>query len=155
MQSKTEPRPESENGLPHWPESPTNDNHLVPHRLLLAEDDAPFRFLLAAALRKDGYQVVAVSNGVDLIDVLGDSLSPDDPLAPFDLVVSDLNMPGWPGLDALATIGRSPGMPPLILFSAFADEATRKRALEIGALTLLDKPFDVESLREIIARVVN
>jgi CheY-like chemotaxis protein len=125
-----------------------------PHRLLLAEDDGPFRFLLVSALRKDGYQIVAVSNGVDLLDILGDSLSPDGTLAPFDLVLSDLRMPGWPGLDALATVGRNPSMPPLILFTAFGDEDTHQRALDIGALTLLDKPFDIDYLREIVAQVL-
>jgi CheY-like chemotaxis protein len=127
---------------------------LGPHRLLLAEDDGPFRYLLTSALRKDGYQIVAVSNGVDLMDILGDSLSPDGTFAPFDLVLSDLRMPGWPGIEALAKVGQSPGMPPFILFTAFGDEDTHKRALEIGALTLLDKPFDVDYLRELAAQVL-
>jgi len=125
-----------------------------PHRLLLAEDDAAFRFLLASALRKDGYQIVAVSNGVDLIDILGDSLSRDGTLAPFDIVLSDVRMPGWPGLEGLAELSCNPAMPPFILFTAFGDEETHKRALDIGALTLLDKPFDVDYLREIVAQVL-
>lgn len=127
---------------------------LGPHRLLLAEDDGPFRFLLTSALRKDGYQIVAVSNGVDLMDILGDSLSPDGTFAAFDLMLSDLRMPGWPGLEALAKVGKNPGMPPFILFTAFGDEDTHKRALEIGALTLLDKPFDIDYLRELAAQVL-
>jgi CheY-like chemotaxis protein len=125
-----------------------------PHRLLLAEDDFAFRFLLASALRQDGYQIVAVGNGVDLVDILGDSLSQDGTLAPFDLVLSDLRMPGWPGLEALARFGPSPGMPPMILFTAFGDEDTHRRALELGALTLLDKPFDIDYLRQIVAQVL-
>jgi DNA-binding response OmpR family regulator len=127
---------------------------LGPHRLLLAEDDGPFRFLLTSALREDGYLVVAVSNGVDLMDILGDSLSPDGTSAPFDLVLSDLRMPGWPGMEALAEVGRNPGMPPLILFTAFGDDEIHKRALDIGALTLLDKPFDIDVLRELAAQVL-
>jgi CheY-like chemotaxis protein len=125
-----------------------------PHHLLLAEDDGPFRFLLTQVLRNDGYHVVAVSNGVDLMDILGDSLSPDGTFARFDLVLSDVRMPGWPGLDALAKVAQDPGMPPLILFTAFGDEDTHRRALELGALTLLDKPFDVDYLRELVAQVL-
>ena len=125
-----------------------------PRRLLLAEDDGAFRFLLTMALRKDGYQIVAVSNGVDLMDILGDSLSRDGTFAPFDLVLADLRMPGWPGLEALAKVGKNPAMPPLILFTAFGDEATHQRALEIGALTLLDKPFDIDYLRDLAAQVL-
>ena len=127
---------------------------LGPRRLLLAEDDGPFRFLLTSALRQEGYQIVAVANGVDLMDILGDSLSPDGTFAAFDLVLSDLRMPGWPGLEALATFGQNPRMPPFILFTAFGDEDTHKRAREIGAITLLDKPFDIDYLREIAAHVL-
>ena len=125
-----------------------------PRKLLLAEDDGPFRFLLTSALRKDGYQIVAVSNGVDLMDMLGDSLSANGTLAPFDLVLSDLRMPGWPGLEGLAKVTQDPKMPSLILFTAFGDEDTHRRALEIGALTLFDKPFDIDYLRELVAQVL-
>jgi CheY-like chemotaxis protein len=125
------------------------------HRLLLAEDDGPFRFLLSSVLRKDGHHVVAVSNGVDLIDILGDSLSPDGTFAPFDLVLTDLRMPGWPGLEGLAKVGRMPGMPPFILFTAFGDEDTHKRARELGAVTLLDKPFDIDYLLELVEQVLS
>lgn len=131
------------------------DAHSGAHRLLLAEDDGPFRFLLSSVLRKDGYNVVAVSNGVDLIDILGDSLSPDGTFAPFDLVLTDLRMPGWPGLEALAKVGQMPGMPPFILFTAFGDEDTHKRARELGAVTLLDKPFDIDYLLEIVEQVLS
>ncbi len=131
------------------------DIHPGAQRLLLAEDDGPFRFLLSSVLRKDGYQVVAVSNGVDLIDILGDSLSPDGTFAPFDMVLTDLRMPGWPGLEALAKLGRTPGMPPFILFTAFGDQDTHKRARELGAVTLLDKPFEIDYLLELVEQVLS
>ena len=131
-----------------------NAGRVSRRQLLLAEDDGPFRYLLTSALRKDGYQIVAVSNGVDLMDMLGDSLSATGTLAPFDLVLSDLRMPGWPGLEALAKVTQDPKMPPLILFTAFGDEDTHRRALKIGALTLLDKPFDIDNLRELAAQVL-
>ena len=57
-------------------------------RLLLAEDDPDFRYLLASALRAAGHEVVEVSNGVDLLDVLGGSLVLGDGICPFDLVLS-------------------------------------------------------------------
>jgi CheY-like chemotaxis protein len=133
---------------------PASGEEPSPRHLLLAEDDGPFRFLLAAALRRDGHHVVAVSNGVDLLDILTDSLSPDGTFAPFDLVLSDLRMPGWPGLEALTSVVINPGMPPLILFTAFGDETTHRRAHEIGALTLLDKPFDLDQLRALVLQVL-
>ena len=124
-------------------------------RILLAEDDSSFRYLLASTLRQDGYQVVAVATGVDFLDVLDDSLSRDSPMAGFDLVLSDVRMPGWRGLGTLASFPGRPGMPPIILFTAFADEEMHRRALELGALALLDKPFDIEDLRGLVAGVLD
>jgi CheY-like chemotaxis protein len=123
-------------------------------RILLAEDDSSFRYLLASVLRGDGYQVIAVSSGIDLLDVLGDSLSEDSSMAAFDIVLSDVRMPGWTGLGALATVGRHPGMPPFILFTAFGDDETHRRARELGAVALLDKPFDIDELRRLVARAL-
>jgi len=45
-------------------------------------------------------------------------------------------------------------MPPFILFTAFGDDDTHNRARAIGALTLLNKPFDVDYLRELVAQVL-
>ena len=126
----------------------------VGRRILLAEDDSSFRYLLAALLRRDGYQVVSVATGVDLMDLLFDSLSKDSPVPGFDLVLSDIRMPGWPGLDALSSLRYVPGMPPLILFTAFGDPETRWRAREIGALALLDKPFDLDEMRRLVAKAL-
>jgi two-component system response regulator (stage 0 sporulation protein F) len=130
------------------------DDSRMGQRILLAEDDSSFRYLLAALLRRDGYQVVSVATGVDLMDVLFDSLSKDSPVLGFDLVLSDIRMPGWPGLDALYSLKHVPDMPPLILFTAFGDFETRRRAREIGALALLDKPFDLDELRRWVAKAL-
>jgi two-component system response regulator (stage 0 sporulation protein F) len=126
----------------------------TPPRILLAEDDGPFRFLLSSVLRKEGYQVVGVSTGVDLLDVLDASVGPEPTCQAFDLVLSDVRMPGWPGLEGLARLGHDPAMPPFILFTAFGDEEAHERAIEIGAVTLLDKPFDIDQLRDLVAQVL-
>jgi CheY-like chemotaxis protein len=122
-------------------------------RILLAEDDGSFRFLLAGSLRKDGYEIVTVSTGVDLLDVLSGSLSPQATTR-FDLVLSDIRMPGWQGLEALARVRGHPAMPPLILFTAFGDDETHRYAREIGALAVLDKPFDIDELCQLVAEVL-
>ena len=89
-----------------------------------------------------------------MVDILGDSFGPESTCPAFDLVLSDVRMPGWPGIEGLARIGQNPAMPPFILFTAFGDEDTHERASEIGAITLLDKPFDIDYLRELVAQVI-
>jgi two-component system, response regulator, stage 0 sporulation protein F len=116
-------------------------------RLLVAEDDPAFRCLLVSALRADAHVVVEVSNGVDLIDALGGSLHPGRDAGCFDLVLSDVRMPGWTGLDALASLGHGPALPPVVFITAFGDEELHRRALRAGALAVFDKPIDLDDLR--------
>ena len=115
-------------------------------RILIAEDDWAFRELLLWAFEADGYDVVAVGNGTDLLDVLASSLLSSSSVKPFDLVVSDIRMPGWSGLLALEELSRSPMMPPIVLITAFGSEEVHERAARAGAAAVLDKPFDIADL---------
>ena len=116
-------------------------------RLLVAEDDPAFRYLLASALRADAHDVVEVSNGVELLDALGGSLVPGWGAGFFDLVLSDVRMPGWNGLDALISLGHGSALPPVVFITAFGDDELHARALRAGAVAVFDKPIDIDDLR--------
>ena len=64
----------------------------------------------------------------------------------FDVIVSDIRMPGVTGLSVLAGLRGIEGTPPIILISAFGDEETHAEARELGAAALLDKPFEMSDL---------
>jgi len=121
-----------------------------PARVLLAEDDGEMRALLARALRGDGYDVVECPDGFRLLEQLGSLLlSPEvlgaDP-TPFDLIVSDIRMPGVTGLSVLEGLQLFEGLPPMILITAFGDAQTHAAAQRLGAVAVFDKPFDVDDL---------
>jgi two-component system, response regulator, stage 0 sporulation protein F len=116
-------------------------------RLLVAEDDPAFRYLVASALRTDGHDVVEVSNGVDLLDALGGSMIPGWGVDTLDLVLSDVRMPGWTGIDALASLGHGQKLPPVVFITAFGDDELHRRALLAGAVAVFDKPIDIDDLR--------
>jgi CheY-like chemotaxis protein len=116
-------------------------------RLLVAEDDPAFRYLLSSALRADAHEVVEVANGVELLDALGGSLVPGWGSGLFDLVLSDVRMPGWNGLDALISLGHGPALPPVVFITAFGDDELHARALRAGAVAIFDKPIDIDDLR--------
>ena len=120
-------------------------------RIVLAEDDDAFRSCLAAALRADGHVVTELCNGRELEAYLEAAAllgtGDDGP----DLVVSDVRMPFRSALDVLeGTLGR-PDCPPVILFTAFADEGILARARRLGAWAVFSKPFDVDDLRTAVA----
>jgi CheY-like chemotaxis protein len=127
---------------------------LVPARLLLAEDDAELRSLLASSLREDGFEVVEVSDGNSLVDRLADAMAADGSLDGFDLVVSDIRMPGFSALEVMTGMRRMLFRTPVVLITAFGDPKVHERAKRLGAALVLDKPFDVDELRAAVTKLV-
>lgn len=118
-------------------------------RILVAEDDPEMRRLLVWNLRKAGFETVECSDGWELLDHLGNPVltgEPDD----FDLIVSDIRMPGVTGLEILEGIFETEWFVPMILITAFGSDQVHQQAEELGAAGMFDKPFDIEQL---IARI--
>jgi CheY-like chemotaxis protein len=68
------------------------------------------------------------------------------------LILSDINMPGMTGLEMLPKVKKERPNVPVIMITAYGDEATRKRATELGAAGLLPKPIDFNLLRQEVDR---
>lgn len=120
-----------------------------PIRLLVVDDDAPTRRLLSAALCGDGvYEVVTARSGDEAIGIYRDS--PD-----FDLIVSDLTMPGMPGLEFIAKIRSFNCQAPILVLSSMQTDQSVARALETGADDYLQKPVDLRELRRAVAFLVD
>jgi CheY-like chemotaxis protein len=66
----------------------------------------------------------------------------------LNLILSDINMPGMSGLEMLPKVKAARPNVPVIMITAYADEATKKKAAELGAAGLLTKPIDFGLLRE-------
>ena len=123
-------------------------------RVLVAEDEWTFRSMLLWAFEVEGYRVVGVADGRKLLEVLASSMLPNTGLEPFDLVVSDVRMPGWSGLSALEDLCHSPLVPPVVVITAFGSEDLHHRAKEAGAAAVLDKPFDLADLTGLVRRLI-
>jgi CheY-like chemotaxis protein len=76
-----------------------------------------------------------------------------DPL--LILVLSDINMPGMSGLEMLPKVKAARPNVPVIMITAYGDEATKRKAAELGAAGLLTKPIDFGLLRGEIDRRLN
>ena len=124
---------------------------LIPWRrgrtLLLIEDDTEMRRMLAAALRRDGYVVIEAANGDDALDWLGPGVLEGDLERVPDVVVSDIRLPYFTGLEILESLQVSMRRIPVILITGFPDRDTYAQAAELGAACVLEKPFDLGELR--------
>jgi len=127
---------------------------LVPWRrgrtVLLIEDDTEMRRMLAGALRRDGHTVVELANGDDALDWLGPGVLDGDLERIPDLVVSDVRLPYFTGLEILESLQVSARRIPVILITGFPDRETYTQAAQLGAECVLEKPFDLCELRAAI-----
>ncbi|MFO0585955.1 MAG: response regulator [Polyangiaceae bacterium] len=119
-------------------------------KIVVAEDDTEMRALLSEMMRRDGYEVREVKDGRELLLVLEDVCLRG--IAP-DLIVSDIRMPGYTGLELLWAMREADIVLPVILITAFSDRKVRDRARRGGAI-LVDKPLDFDDLRRIVRKMV-
>jgi len=110
-------------------------------RILVIEDEPMVAEVVERYLRRDGHEVMRVSDGIRAIEAF-------DAVAP-DLVVLDLMLPGIDGMDVCRRI-RAKSQVPIIMLTARGDEVDKLVGLEIGADDYVTKPF---SPRELAARV--
>jgi len=107
-------------------------------RVLVVDDDAEMRALLADVLGDEGYAVEGVPNGAEaLIRLHAES---------FAAIILDKNMPGLSGLDLLPGLRTICPETPVILITAFGDVSTYMDAMEKGAFEYIFKPFRMKEL---------
>jgi two-component system response regulator CpxR len=110
-------------------------------RLLMVDDDVELCELLSERLKREGYMLEAVHDGVRGLERARSG--------EHSLVILDLMLPGVGGLELLRKLRQQSGIPVLIL-TARGEEVERVLGLEIGADDYLPKPF---SPRELLARI--
>src|ERR1051325_6168895 len=110
--------------------------------ILVAEDQADIRDLIALNLRHAGYAVTPVADGRAALDRQSEHGS--------DLLILDLMMPGLDGLEVCKALRAKGGATPILMLTAKSTELDRVLGLELGADDYLTKPF---SMAELLARV--
>jgi len=116
-------------------------------RILLAEDDKANRELATHALEADGHQVSPFDNGADALAAFENG-------APFDLLVTDVDMPNMSGVAlAEAILAKRPDQR-VIIMSALADELAQARNMVSPTVRLMTKPVTLETLRSTTAELL-
>jgi len=117
-------------------------------RILVVDDEAPVRGIVAALLEHSGYTAITASGANEAIELLA-----QDPT--YSLVLSDIMMPGTDGLALLDRISADhPGLP-VIMFTAVHDIHVATSAFRRGAFDYLLKPFERIQLESVVSRAVD
>jgi two-component system OmpR family response regulator len=121
--------------------------------VVLAEDNADLRKLLAEGLERVGLTVVRAENGADLVEKVRD-LAGDAGRAPdLALIVTDVRMPVMDGITAIRLLREYGISTPVIFMTAYGDPRTRDAAQNLNS-EWIDKPVGLTSLRAAVAEVL-
>lgn len=107
-------------------------------RILIVDDDEIMRWMITDFLRRQGHDCTPAENVAEACKHLRKKS--------FELIISDFNMPAQTGLDLLRHVSVNSPSTSFILISADIDVCLRKKALELGAIACMIKPFKLQEL---------
>ncbi len=114
--------------------------------ILVVDDEKNMCTALSILLENDGFAVESVSDGKDAIDLLLEGKI-------FDLIISDLKMPGVDGIELLNYLQEKKYNIPLILITAYGSIEGAVEAMKLGATDFITKPFNKDIIRNTVHRL--
>lgn len=115
-------------------------------RILVVDDHLQARQSIADVLRHSGHQVECLASAVEGLKLLERES--------FDVVITDLQMPGMSGLEFIHHLERRPHGAQVLMVTAHASVASAVDAMRHGAFDYIEKPFDVDQLEQLVARAI-
>ncbi|MEE9913316.1 MAG: sigma-54 dependent transcriptional regulator [Deltaproteobacteria bacterium] len=116
------------------------------NKILIVDDELNMRLVLAAMLKKEGYEVASAADGSEALQILKSG--------PIAAVITDLKMPRIDGMQLLNRVNQDYPEVPVIMITAHGTVATAVEALKKGALDYITKPFELEELKNVVSKAV-
>ncbi len=116
-------------------------------KILVIEDDETVRDVLHSFLREKGYEVTIARNGETGLDMVRTEK--------FDIVLTDLVMPGITGMDILKEVAAARINIPVIVMTAFGTVQTAVEAMRHGAFDYITKPFNLDELLIVLNKALS
>jgi len=114
-----------------------------PAHILIVEDESDVREALLAQLQVEGHQIVEARSGSDALELVSQQS--------FDVVLTDVQMPGLNGIELLKRIAPMPSAPATIVMTGYGSISMGIEAMKAGAHDFLEKPFSGEILLATVA----
>lgn len=113
-------------------------------RVLVVDDEPALRRSILRLLHAKGYEVISAENGVEAHELFREHS--------FDVVLSDISMPGCDGIQLLRSVHSVDPDVPVVLITGEPAVSTAVKALEYGAFHYLTKPVDLHTLEEVLEK---
>lgn len=115
-------------------------------KIIVVDDDESIRISLKQVLAKEGHVTTVVENGLLALEQLKSNQ--------FDLAFVDLKMPGIDGMSLLKEIRKHDPRTDVVIITGFATVETAVEAMKYGAYDYIQKPFSVETIRQVLKKIV-
>ncbi len=115
-------------------------------RVLVIDDHRQARESMADVLRRGGHQVECLASAIEALKVLQQES--------FDVIVTDLQMPGMSGLEFIHHLHKRPHGAQVLMVTAHASVASAVDAMRHGAFDYIEKPFDADQLERLVGRAI-
>jgi two-component system, NtrC family, response regulator AtoC len=115
-------------------------------RVLVADDELNMRRVLEAILRREGYDVITAANGIEALGGMK---------ADVHTVITDLKMPGLDGMSLLKKLSVDYPDVPVVMITAHGSVENAVEAVKLGAFDYLEKPFEQEQIRQVVAKAIS
>ena len=114
-------------------------------RILIADDEASMRALVARAIAMDGHETVTAQDGAEALEILTSEGGA------FDLLLTDIQMPIMDGIALALSAARDFPDLTILLMTGFADQRERASNLNAIAHDVITKPFSIADIRTAVA----
>jgi DNA-binding NtrC family response regulator len=114
--------------------------------VLVADDELNMRRVLEAMLRREGYEVLTAANGQEALGGMN---------AGVHTVITDLKMPVLDGMALLKRLSVDYPDVPVVMITAHGSVENAVEAVKLGAFDYLEKPFEQEQIRQVVAKAIN
>ena len=115
-------------------------------RILIADDEAPIRELLRKFFRQEGFEAWEAASGTETLKLIKKRK--------FDVVLTDLKMPGIDGLGVLEQIRAISPNTAVLIFTGYPTPESTLRALELSTDGYVTKPINLGQLRDLVGRAL-
>lgn len=111
-------------------------------RILVVDDELSMREFLSILLEREGYEVCVAASAEEALRLMETAL--------FDLVLSDVNMPGLSGIELLGRIKQLAPETAVLMLTAFSAAEQAVEAMKLGAYDYIGKPFKNEEIKQLV-----
>jgi len=116
-------------------------------RILIVDDEKRMRRILQILLKSQGYEIKLAQDGDEAWGMFQQ--------VPYDLVITDLKMPGIDGMELLGLINKQNTDVPVIVITAYGSVDSAVKAMKQGAYDYITKPFENEEIKIVVAKALS